>query len=117
MNLVRRLLIIMIKSLQEFEDKLLHPETDLRHLSAEQQFERITAKASDLTEAIVSPADLLRRLKISKAKDRPLKIKFGIDPTGPDIHIGHAVSLLNLRLFQRMVHKVVLVIGYFTGMI
>jgi tyrosyl-tRNA synthetase len=107
----------MITSLQEFENRLLHPETDLRHLSAEQQFERITAKASDLTEAIVSPADLLERLKISKAKDRPLKVKFGIDPTGPDIHIGHAVSLLNLRTFQRMGHKVILVIGDFTGMI
>lgn len=107
----------MIKFLQEFEDRLLHPEIDLRHLSAEQQFERITAKASDLTEAVVSPADLLQRLKNSKAEGRPLKIKFGIDPTGPDIHIGHAVSLLNLRLFQRMGHKVILVIGDFTGMI
>jgi len=107
----------MITSLKEFEDKLLHPEIDLRHLSAEQQFERITAKASDLTEAVVSPADLLARLKVSKAKDRPLKIKFGIDPTGPDIHIGHAVSLLNLRMFQRMGHKVLLVIGDFTGMV
>jgi tyrosyl-tRNA synthetase len=117
MRLVGRLLNIMITSLQEFENRLLHPETDLRHLSAEQQFERIIAKASDLTEAVVSPADLLERLKVSKATNRPLKIKFGIDPTGPDIHIGHAVSLLNLRLFQRMGHKVVLVIGDFTGMV
>src|SRR5262245_16804462 len=103
--------------IDEIENRALSPEIDLKRLSAEQQFERIMDKVSDLAEAVVSPKDLLDRLKNSKQTGRPLKIKFGIDPTGPDIHIGHAVNLINLRLFQRMGHKVILVIGDFTGMI
>jgi tyrosyl-tRNA synthetase len=103
--------------LSELERRLLNPEPDLRHLSAEQQYEKISARVSDLNEPVVSPNDLLGRLKRSKTTGVPLSVKFGIDPTGPDIHVGHAVSLLNLRLFQRMGHKVILVIGDFTGMV
>jgi len=103
--------------IDELENRALNPGIDLKRLSAEQQFERIMDKVSNSAEAVVSPKDLLDRLKNSKRTGRPLKIKFGIDPTGPDIHIGHAIPLINLRLFQRMGHKVVLVIGDFTGMI
>ncbi len=107
-------------NLDLLEQKLLKPEADLRHLTAEEQFERIMAKVADPAEggeAVVTPDDLLERLRKSRRTGVPLKVKLGIDPTGPDIHIGHAVTLINLRLFQRMGHKIQLVIGDFTGMI
>jgi len=104
-------------SLKSLEGRLLNPEVDLRHLSADEQYERIVAKVADHPEAVVTPDDLLERLRKSKMTGVPLKVKLGIDPTGPEIHTGHAVTLLNIRLFQRMGHKIQLVIGDFTGMI
>ena len=56
-------------------------------------------------------------MKKSKETGRPLKVKFGIDPTGSQIHLGHAVPLLNLRMFQNMGYEIVIVIGDFTAMI
>ncbi len=50
-------------------------------------------------------------------KGRPLRIKLGVDPTSPDLHLGHAVVLRKLRQFQDLGHKVILIIGDFTGMI
>jgi len=106
-----------ICDLKALEEKLLNPEADLRHLTAEEQFERIMAKVADHPEGVVTPEDLLERMRKSKRTGVPLKVKLGIDPTGPEIHVGHAVTLLNIRLFQRMGHKIQLVIGDFTGMI
>ncbi|NQT85017.1 tyrosine--tRNA ligase [bacterium] len=106
-----------IHDLKTLEQKLLSPEPDLRHLTAEEQFERIMSKVADHPEPVVTREDLLERLRRSQKTGTPLKVKLGIDPTGPEIHIGHAVPLLNLRLFQRMGHKIQLVIGDFTGAI
>lgn len=103
--------------LLDLERKLIAPQADLRSLSAEQQFSRIMDRVATIPNPVISPTDLLERLKASKASGKPLTIKFGIDPTGPEIHIGHSVSLIILRLFQRMGHKLSLVIGDFTGMI
>src|SRR5262249_61329698 len=103
--------------IERLNERLLQPQEDLRHLTAEQQFQLIMSKVSDLTEPVITSADLKERLRHSLLTGAPLKVKFGIDPTGPDIHIGHAVSLINLRLFQRMGHKIILLIGDFTGMI
>src|SRR3981189_3164956 len=49
------------------------------------------------------------------ALDRPLRVKLGIDPTAPDIHLGHAVVLRKLREFQDAGHRVVLIIGDYTA--
>lgn len=51
------------------------------------------------------------------ASGKKLRVKFGIDPTSPDLHLGHAVVLRKLRAFQDMGHKVVLVVGDFTARI
>jgi tyrosyl-tRNA synthetase len=99
------------------EERLLHPVRDKRHLPADEQFDLIMSKVADIEGAVVSPADLRSRLQASRPSGKPLRVKFGIDPTGPDVHIGHAVSLLNLRRFHEMGHKIILVIGDFTGMI
>jgi tyrosyl-tRNA synthetase len=101
--------------LARLEESLLHPSTDLQDLSAEEQFAIIQPRVAD--DNLIKADELLQRLRKSKASATPLRVKFGIDPTGPDIHIGHAVSLINLRLFQRMGHQIVLVIGDFTAQI
>jgi tyrosyl-tRNA synthetase len=62
---------------------------------------------------IVPRAALLDKLE----EDRPLRIKLGVDPTAPDLHLGHAVPLRKLRQFQDLGHTVVLIIGDFTGLI
>jgi tyrosyl-tRNA synthetase len=54
-------------------------------------------------------------LKKQLGSGKKLRIKYGIDPTGANIHIGHAISLLKLRDFQELGHKVVLIVGDFTA--
>src|SRR6195256_2927254 len=55
------------------------------------------------------------RLLAASAESRPLRVKLGIDPTAPDIHLGHAVVLGKLREFQDAGHRVVLIIGDYTA--
>lgn len=63
--------------------------------------------------------DLVSReaLEAKLARRRPLTVKVGFDPTAPDIHLGHAVLMRKMRHFQDLGHRVVFVIGDFTGMI
>jgi tyrosyl-tRNA synthetase len=62
---------------------------------------------------IVSEAELCEKLALG----RPLRVKLGVDPTTPDIHLGHTIVLRKLRQFQDLGHQAVLIIGDFTGMI
>jgi tyrosyl-tRNA synthetase len=62
---------------------------------------------------IISEGELRDKL----ATGRPLRVKLGVDPTSPDIHLGHAIVLRKLRKFQDLGHQAVLIIGDFTGMI
>ena len=78
-------------------------------LSAEEQLHIIASGV----DTIVPEADLLKKLK----RGTPLNIKLGVDPTAPDIHIGHAVPLRKLRQFQDLGHKVTLIIGDGTALI
>jgi len=103
--------------LETLEKKLLTLEKDLSHLSAEEQYERIMARVATRPNSVISPEDLLKQLKRSKDTGKPLKIKFGIDPTGPEIHIGHAISMINLSMFLRMGHELQIVVGDFTAKI
>jgi tyrosyl-tRNA synthetase len=62
------------------------------------------------------PAGALeRRLQTAQAEGRPLRVKLGLDPTAPDIHLGHTVVLQKLREFQDLGHRVVLIVGDFTA--
>ena len=66
----------------------------------------------------IIPADALeRKLERAVATGKPLVVKQGFDPTAPELHIGHAISLRKLRDFQRLGHEVVFLIGDFTGRI
>src|SRR5580700_6286192 len=58
---------------------------------------------------------LAARLRAARAEGRQLRVKLGIDPTAPDIHLGHAVVLRKLREFQDAGHKVVLIVGDYTA--
>ncbi|HVW00931.1 MAG TPA: tyrosine--tRNA ligase, partial [Planctomycetaceae bacterium] len=55
-------------------------------------------------EKIVPEEELASKLKQSRESGRPLRIKYGIDPTGIDVHLGHTVPLRKLRQFQELGH-------------
>jgi tyrosyl-tRNA synthetase len=62
---------------------------------------------------IISETELREKLALG----RPLRVKLGVDPTSPDLHLGHAIILRKLRQFQDLGHQAVLIIGDFTSMI
>ena len=80
-------------------------------LPVAEQLDRIRQGA----ERIVPEAELLAKLERSAREERPLIIKQGFDPTRPDLHIGHGVSIHKLRTFQELGHRVVFVMGDFTA--
>lgn len=69
------------------------------------------------TVEIIPEEELVHKLRKSVATGKPLKVKLGLDPSAPDIHIGHTVVLQKLKQFQDLGHQVQLVIGDFTGRI
>jgi tyrosyl-tRNA synthetase len=78
-------------------------------MAPEQQLTHLTAG----TAKVLSEKELLDKLRLG----RPLRIKLGVDPTAPDIHLGHTVALEKLRQFQQLGHQAVLLIGDFTATI
>jgi len=74
--------------------------------------EQLAILASGTVE-VISRDELLRKLE----SGRPLRVKLGMDPTAPDLHLGHTVVLHKLRQFQELGHEVIFLIGDFTGMI
>jgi tyrosyl-tRNA synthetase len=66
---------------------------------------------------IIREEDLRAKLLKSAKAGRPLRVKFGADPTAPDIHLGHTVVIRKLRHFQELGHTVIFLIGDFTGLI
>jgi len=82
-------------------------------LSPEEQLKRISYGCAEL----ISAADLLKKLKRSAETKKPLRIKFGADPTRPDIHLGHTVVINKLKTFQDLGHHILFLIGDFTAMI
>lgn len=77
--------------------------------SPEAQLEQLKIGAA----RVISETELLKKLHTGK----PLRIKFGVDPTAPDIHLGHSVPFAKLRQFQELGHEAILIIGDFTAMI
>jgi tyrosyl-tRNA synthetase len=66
-------------------------------------------------ECIVPEDELRRKLEGSVKTGKPLRVKFGIDPTGFEVHLGHTVPLRKLSLFQELGHKAVLILGDYTA--
>ncbi len=83
-------------------------------------FSDVNAQMKILARRVVdlkTEDDLRRKLERSAAENRPLRVKYGADPSAPDLHLGHVVGLNKLREFQDLGHTVVFIIGDFTGMI
>ncbi len=68
-------------------------------------------------EEIVPEQELINKLKKSEKEWKPLRVKYGIDPTGHDVHIGHLVPIRKMREFQDLGHTGVIIIGDFTAQI
>ena len=82
-------------------------------MDVQEQLQRIRQGAVDLITEKELEAKLARSLKEKK----PLRIKYGADPSAPDLHLGHTVPLRKLRQFQELGHKIVFIIGDFTALI
>ena len=78
-------------------------------LTAAEQTRIITSGGAELVPKSALAAKL--------AQDRPLVVKLGVDPTAPDLHLGHAVPLRKLRQLQDIGHRVVLIIGDGTALV
>ncbi len=82
-------------------------------IAAQEQM-KIICKGID---TLLQKEELLEKLERSVREEKPLTVKFGMDPSAPDIHLGHTVALRKLRQMQDLGHKVVIIIGDFTGRI
>jgi len=69
------------------------------------------------TDAVYTQRELARRLEVAAGAGRQLRVKLGLDPTAPDIHLGHTVVLRKMRQFQDLGHKAVMIIGDYTARI
>ncbi|HLW68377.1 MAG TPA: tyrosine--tRNA ligase [Gemmataceae bacterium] len=69
------------------------------------------------TEQIEPFEELQRKLERSLQTKKPLRVKYGIDPTAADVHLGHTVPLRKMRLFQELGHQAVLIIGNYTALV
>ena len=78
-------------------------------MKVEEAYARLTSGAVD----VVTPEALKAKLELG----RPLTVKVGFDPTAPDLHLGHTVLIRKMKHFQDLGHRVIFVIGDFTGMI
>jgi tyrosyl-tRNA synthetase len=87
--------------------------TPEQHNEVERQLEIIRRGAAD----IVPEDELAAKVAQAVKSGKPLKVKLGLDPSAPDIHVGHTVVLHKLRQFQNLGHEVQLIIGDFTGRI
>ena len=83
------------------------------NLTPDEQFAFLAKGSVDLIEK----NDLKAKLARSRKEGKPLTIKVGFDPTAPDIHLGHTVVIRKMHHFQQLGHRVIFLIGDFTGMI
>ena len=64
---------------------------------------------------IINEEELIKKLEKSIKENKPLKIKLGLDPSAPDIHLGHTVVLRKLKQLQDLGHEIIIIIGDFWG--
>jgi tyrosyl-tRNA synthetase len=82
-------------------------------MSAAEQYKIL----AENTAEIIVDEEFKKKLEKSVAENKPLRCKLGIDPSAPDLHLGHAVVLHKLRQFQELGHHVIIILGDFTGMV
>jgi len=81
------------------------------------EVERQLAAIAEGAESFIGVDDLRPRLEASLSSGRPLRVKLGMDPSAPDLHLGHTVTLEKLRVFQDLGHTPIFLIGDFTARI
>src|SRR5271169_4708038 len=86
---------------------------EIQFKSVEEQWEYLKKGVAE----IVPEAELRAKLEKSRKTGKPLRVKLGVDPTAPDIHLGHTVVIRKLKHFQEMGHTAVFLIGDFTAMV
>ncbi|MEE4569869.1 tyrosine--tRNA ligase [Paenibacillus polymyxa] len=93
---------------------------DLMNQLTEEQLAEVKRQMDEYVqgvEDIIPTEELELKVATSVLENRPLKIKLGLDPSAPDVHLGHTVVLKKLRQFQQNGHQIQLLIGDFTGKI
>lgn len=80
---------------------------------AEEEVKNLCARAVD----VIQESELAQKIGSAKKQKKPLRIKFGADPSRPDLHLGHLVTLKKLKSFQDYGHKIIFIIGDFTARI
>ncbi len=81
--------------------------------SAAEQYKILSENIAE----IITEDEFRKKLERSVAENKPLRCKLGIDPSAPDLHLGHAVVLHKLRQFQELGHHIIIILGDFTGMV
>lgn len=83
----------------------------MHHVSLQEELALLTRG----TEEIFPEEEFTEKIRQSRAKRRPLRVKLGVDPTGTDLHLGHIIPLLKLQQFQELGHQAILIIGDYTA--
>lgn len=86
-------------------------------ITLEQEVQRQMEVLKTGAAEIIPEDDLREKIRQSLVNNKPLIVKLGLDPTAPDIHLGHTVPLQKMRQFQDLGHQAVIIIGDFTGRI
>src|SRR6187399_987976 len=81
--------------------------------SASEQWETLSRGV----DGVVPEDEFRKKLERSVSERRPLRVKYGIDPTGIDVHLGHTVPLRKLKQFQDLGHTAVIIIGNYTALV
>ena len=85
----------------------------MKNRDLDEQMEYLTKGCVD----VIPTDELEAKLRRSITTGQPLSVKVGFDPSAPDLHLGHTVLIRKMRHFQQMGHRVVFLIGDFTGLI
>lgn len=90
---------------------------EMNHVTVKQQMQHQMRVIKQGAVNLVGEAELEAKVEKSLLNDKPLTIKFGMDPSAPDLHLGHAVVLRKLKQLQDLGHRIVIIIGDFTAKI
>lgn len=101
--------------MEDQNTKQQNTEQTSEHLQAQTEHQLRIIKQGAVE--LIGEEDLKKKLERSILTGRPLNIKFGMDPSAPDLHLGHAVALRKLRQLQALGHTVIIIVGDFTGKI
>ncbi len=85
----------------------------MHDMTLQEQIEYLTKGTAE----VISEEELRQKLTLSARENRPLTVKVGFDPTAPDLHLGHTVLIRKMKHFQDLGHRVIFLIGSFTGLI